>query len=328
LSRRWTHEECLERFRAGDRRAVGRVISLIEQHDPEGTALLGELYRSDARAHRIGITGAPGVGKSTLVNVFAKRLSDEGQKLGVIAIDPSSPFTKGAFLGDRVRMQDVKGGNVFIRSMATRGSVGGLSWPAWLTAAVFEAFGLNKVIIETVGVGQVDVDVQELVDTTCVVLQPEAGDSMQFLKAGLMEIAHIYIVNKADKPGTRAMIADLMEFVKMHPEVEGGWTPPIVETVANEGQGLDELTEALDAHRKHLEKTEALEEKRRLRIRRQLKARFFHRAKIDLWNRPSGTEQVEAAVDRIQQGANPLEEADRLARQLLAGERSASEVEE
>ncbi|NOZ84828.1 MAG: methylmalonyl Co-A mutase-associated GTPase MeaB [Deltaproteobacteria bacterium] len=312
-------QDLADRFRAGDRRAVARIISLIEQGDPLGTSLLAELYDPSKRAIRIGLTGAPGVGKSTLVNSFASILEKQKKKIGVVAIDPSSPFTKGAFLGDRVRMQDIKGTNVFVRSMATRGSTGGLSWPAWLTTAVLEAFGFDTIVIETVGVGQVDVEIRELVDTTCVVLQPEAGDSMQFLKAGLMEIADIYVVNKADKPGTNAMVADLKDFVKLITVRENGWRPPVVLTIANTGKGLDELIRAIDSHKGFLEQTKELDEKRKARIKRQLKQHFYEKMENEIWRAEWSDTLVQAAVNRIISGGDALKEAEELAASLIAG---------
>jgi LAO/AO transport system kinase len=246
------------RARQGDARAVARLISLVEDQSP----LLGDVARELApfsgRAHVVGLTGAPGVGKSTTTSALVTAYRKSGRRVGVLAVDPSSPFTGGALLGDRIRMQDHAGDDgVFIRSMATRGHLGGLAASAAQAVRVLDAAGCDVVLVETVGVGQSEVEVAGLADTTVVLLAPGMGDAIQAAKAGILEIGTIYCVNKADRDGADATARELRTMVAIGRNVEGDdasmWRPPVLKTVASRGEGIDELMAAIDSHRSHLE---------------------------------------------------------------------------
>ena len=253
----------------GDRRAVARLISLVEDGGPELGRVMESLYPHTGGAYSIGVTGAPGAGKSTLTEKVVARARKDGHKVGVLAVDPSSPFSGGALLGDRVRMQGhATDPDVFIRSMATRGHLGGISLATPEAMRVLEAAGKDIVIIETVGVGQSEVEITDACDSTLVVLTPGWGDSVQAAKAGLMEIADIFVVNKADRAGTRDTVRELKQMLDMS---QGEWRPEVVETIATKGEGIDELWEAVEKHRAYQEEKGVLQERRRRRIRRELK---------------------------------------------------------
>jgi LAO/AO transport system kinase len=254
---------------AGDARAVARAISMVEDGAEGLPELIGSLYPSTGTAYTIGLTGSPGVGKSTLAAtlVGAARARDLG--VAVLAVDPTSPFTGGALLGDRLRMQShATDRGVFIRSMATRGHLGGLALAAPEAIRVLDASGADLVMIETVGVGQAEVEVAREADTTLVVVAPGWGDAVQASKAGILEIADVFVVNKADKEGTGEAVRDLRHMLHLGPELE--WTPPIVQTTATSGEGVDELWEAIEGHRKHFEGSGQLEGKRRERLLREV----------------------------------------------------------
>jgi LAO/AO transport system kinase len=257
--------------RTGDRAAVARLISLVEGGTPDAGLALAELYRHTGRAYTVGITGAPGAGKSTLTDKLIGRIRRDDAEVGVLAVDPSSPFTGGAILGDRVRMQDhATDPAVFIRSMATRGHLGGLALATPQAVRVLDAAGKAWVLIETVGVGQVEVEVAEAADTTVVVVNPGWGDAVQAAKAGLLEIADCFVVNKADRPGTRAAVQDLEQMLDLASVRD--WRPPIVETVATDGEGIEALFDAICSHRAHLEETGALESRRHARLRDEVRS--------------------------------------------------------
>jgi LAO/AO transport system kinase len=253
----------------GDPRAVARAISMVEDGAAGLPELIGGLYPSTGRAYTIGLTGSPGVGKSTLAAalVGAARVRDLG--VAVLAVDPTSPFTGGALLGDRLRMQShATDPDVFIRSMATRGHLGGLALAAPEAVRVLDASGADLVMIETVGVGQAEVEVAREADTTLVVVSPGWGDAVQASKAGILEVADVFAVNKADREGATEAARDLQHMLHMGPELE--WTPPIVQTTATSGDGVEGLWEAIEGHRKHLEGTGRLEGKRRERLLREV----------------------------------------------------------
>jgi LAO/AO transport system kinase len=253
----------------GDPRAVARAISMVEDGAAGLPELIGGLYPSTGRAYTIGLTGSPGVGKSTLAAalVGAARVRDLG--VAVLAVDPTSPFTGGALLGDRLRMQShATDPDVFIRSMATRGHLGGLALAAPEAVRVLDASGADLVMIETVGVGQAEVEVAREADTTLVVVSPGWGDAVQASKAGILEVADVFVVNKADREGATEAARDLQHMLHMGPELE--WTPPIVQTTATSGDGVEGLWEAIEGHRKHLEGTGRLEGKRRERLLREV----------------------------------------------------------
>ncbi len=255
----------LNRLWAGDRRTIARAISLIENEVARADELVSDVFARTGSAYRIGITGPPGAGKSTLGNKLALHFSRTGAKVGIIAVDPTSPFTGGALLGDRVRMTDVElDERVFIRSMASRGSLGGLSKRAIEAADVLDAAGMDFVIMETVGVGQSELDVARAVDTTIVVLVPESGDQIQAMKAGLMEIADFFVVNKADRAGAEQAVQALQTILRFRPAEE--WEPPVVRTMAHEGRGIDEVAAAIADHRRYLVTTGRLAGARRDRL--------------------------------------------------------------
>jgi LAO/AO transport system kinase len=233
----------------GSPRAVGRLISLVEDAAPSLREVMAALAPRTGRARIIGLTGSPGVGKSTstaaLVGAFRKR----GLRVGVLAVDPSSPFSGGALLGDRVRMQDhATDSGVFIRSMASRGHLGGLSWATPQALRVLDAAGCEVILVETVGVGQAEVEVASQADTTVVLLAPGMGDAIQAAKAGILEVADVYVVNKADRDGADNTVRDLRNMISQGDGPHGGWRPPIVKTVASRGEGVDDLVERLDEH--------------------------------------------------------------------------------
>ena len=259
----------VERALAGDRRSVARLISLVEDGGDDLGPVMQVLYPHTGDAYSIGITGAPGAGKSSLTDRLVARVRQDDKKVGVLAIDPSSPFSGGALLGDRVRMQGhATDEGVFIRSMATRGHLGGLALAAPEAVRVLDAAGNDIVIIETVGVGQAEVEITDACDTTLVVLNPGWGDAVQAAKAGLMEIADIYVINKADRPGAKDTHRELKNLIQMS---EADWKPEIVETVAIKNEGIDDLWNAVEKHRAYQEEKGLLEARRKRRIARELK---------------------------------------------------------
>jgi LAO/AO transport system kinase len=263
-------EDLVERFTQGHLRALARVITMVENEAPGYRDLLSRLYGSAGRAKKVGITGATGVGKSTLVDELAKLLLSRGQSVGIIAVDPTSPFTGGALLGDRVRMQDVGlQKDVYIRSMASRGSLGGLARATREVSIVLDAFGKDFILIESVGVGQVALDIAEVVDTTVVVLVPESGDSIQAMKAGLMEIADIFVINKADLVGADRLELELDSHLELQRRRDG-WVYPVVKAQARSAQGIDELLEQINRQEEYLSKTGYLEKKRMDLVRAEL----------------------------------------------------------
>ena len=271
-----TPAELVEAAGKGSPRAVARLISLVED-DTAGGPVLREVMRLVApftgRAAVIGITGSPGVGKSTSTSAYVTAFRARGQRVGVLAVDPSSPFSGGALLGDRVRMQDHAGdSDVYIRSMASRGHLGGLSAAAPQALRVLDAAGCDVVLVETVGVGQSEVEIAALADTTLVLLAPGAGDGIQAAKAGILEIADVFVVNKADRDGAEATTRDLRHMLTMTPAVEGGWRPSIHKTVAALGQGIDEVVDAIEAHRAWLSSTGELQRRREHRAQVEIEA--------------------------------------------------------
>src|SRR2546428_2893596 len=257
----------LEEALGGSAQALARLISMVEDGGPDGTAALRAMHPRAGRAYLIGVTGPPGAGKSTLVDAWTASLRRQGRTVGIVAVDPSSPFTGGALLGDRVRMQDhATDAGVFIRGRATRGHLGGLAPATADVAKILDAIGYDIIFIETVGTGQAEVDVVEAGDTVVIVLVPGLGDAVQTMKAGLMEIGDAFVVNKADHDDPDRTVAEITMMLQLNPD-RGGWRPPVVKTVATSAQGTDEALAAIEAHRRYLTANDLLERRRRDRRR-------------------------------------------------------------
>jgi LAO/AO transport system kinase len=270
MGRRRPPAELVDSLVAGDRRALAQALSVIEQGGEDAREVGRLAHQAGGRAYTVGITGAPGAGKSTLTNAVIGVVRAGGEELAVLAIDPSSPFSGGAILGDRVRMQDhALDGGVFIRSMATRGHLGGLSLAAPQAIRVLDAAGKPWVLVETVGVGQVEVEIAGKADTTLVVVNPGWGDAVQANKAGLLEIADVFVINKADRPGVAETERDLVNMLEM--SELGDWTPPIVATVGAKGEGVDELWQRVGEHRAHIEASGELVRRREARLSDELR---------------------------------------------------------
>src|SRR6202161_2160659 len=270
-----------QRLLDGDRRALARAITLLESDDPAGWELVREVYPHTGRATGLGFTGPPGVGKSTLLGALTKYERERGRSIAVLSIDPSSPFTKGALLGDRIRLNDhFLDPGVFIRSMANRGALGGLSEAALQAALLMDASGRDVVLLETVGVGQAEIDVIDHADTVVLVLMPGSGDSIQALKAGIMEIPDIIVVNKADHPLTDTMVREIKGVLALGPHE--GWQVPIVRTEAVRGEGVEELVEKLAEHRAFIEAEGTLSARRRRNLLNEVLSIATYRLRRDL----------------------------------------------
>ncbi len=262
----------VERAQQGDPRAVARLISLVEDASPSLREVAALLAPHTGRAQIIGVTGSPGVGKSTSTSALVTALRQAGKRVGVLAVDPSSPFSGGALLGDRVRMQEhATDPEVYIRSMASRGHLGGLAWATPQALRVLDAAGCDVVVVETVGVGQSEVDVAGLADTTLVLLAPGMGDGIQAAKAGILEVGDVFVVNKADRDGADQVVRDLRSVLNLGAAPEA-WRPPIVKTVAQTGQGMDDVVAAIDKHRAHLDESGELTARRERRARHEIEA--------------------------------------------------------
>ncbi len=273
----------IEAFFSGSRRALAKIISAVENDGASAPKLLDAIYPKTGKAYRIGITGPPGAGKSSLVDELTKLLRRNNITVGIIAVDPTSPFTGGALLGDRVRMNDIAtDAGVFIRSMATRGSLGGLSQKAQEAADVLDAFGKDIIIYETVGVGQSELDIVEAADSVVVVLVPESGDSVQAMKAGLMEIADIFVMNKSDRDGAARALSELQAILHLRPNAV--WNPPVVATIASQSKGLAELWEKITAHRVFNDQEGRLSNKRKERLEKMIRQLVARRLKQEFWN--------------------------------------------
>jgi LAO/AO transport system kinase len=337
------HDALLADFRAGRKAALARAISVVENHRSGFDALLGALHPTLGRARRIGITGPPGAGKSTVTACLTRHYREQGLTVGIVCVDPTSPFTGGALLGDRIRMEDVAlDPGVYIRSLATRGSLGGLSAATREVCDVLDAFGTDRVLIETVGVGQSELDVARTADTSLVILVPESGDSIQTLKAGLMEIADVFAVNKADRPGADRLRTEIELMLGMRPGAsappssghhgvdlsrnnlarqvreaaerdESRWTPPVLRTIGLEGQGIPELAEALDRHFRYLESSGQLRTRRRARLRERVVDIAEAKTRQRLWSDGETSAWLEARLPQLESGAaTPFEIADAL----------------
>ena len=292
----------LDRFLKGDRRSLAKVITHIENRRDLYREVLSRLYTRTGKSYKIGFTGPPGGGKSSVVDLIADHFLKHDKKIGIIAVDPSSPFSGGALLGDRIRMAKLSNQeNVFIRSMATRGSGGGLASASKDVCVVLDAFGFDLVLVETVGVGQVELDIMDAVDTVVVVLVPESGDTIQAMKAGLMEIADIFCLNKSDREGADRMAAELnmMLDVKRH---GSDWEYPVIQTSALKGFGIDELQEQIHAHHKYLKDTSRFEKRRRRQVRVEVYQHLQDRLLEEVNTRLGGELTLDEIVDEIAAG--------------------------
>jgi LAO/AO transport system kinase len=293
-----TQDSLAERVIAGDKRALARAISLVENRDAEGDRLVAELFPRTGRARIVGVTGPPGVGKSTLIGALTAELRKADRDVGVLSIDPSSPFTQGAMLGDRIRLADhFLDPGVFIRSMATRGSLGGLAEAALQAALLMDASGKDDVLLETVGVGQGEVDVVDHADTIVLALMPGSGDSIQALKAGVMEIPDLIVVNKSEHPLADTMVREVRTVLSLGPQ--GTWKVPVVRTEAAKGQGIAELLERIDAHRLHIEDTGSLAERRARNLRAEVLGLAAVRLRRQLEERAGSDPEWEGLLESV-----------------------------
>ncbi len=289
-----------ERLLAGDKRALARAITLVENDDPAGWDLVREVFPHTGKAAIVGLTGAPGAGKSTLISVLTKLRREADRQVAVLSIDPSSPFTQGALLGDRIRLTEhFLDQGVFIRSMASRGALGGLSEAALQAALLMDASGKDDVLLETVGVGQAEIDVIDHADTIVLVLMPGSGDSIQALKAGVMEIPDVIVVNKADHPLTDTMVRDVRGVLSLAPAVKGAWKVPIVKTEASRGVGVETLVEKLDEHRAFIEAEGTLSERRRRNLRNEVLSICAARLRRDLATRMDGDDALNRLLAEV-----------------------------
>jgi len=287
-------QNIVERLLQGDRRALARMVTLIESESPVAHQYLAELHRASGQAHIVGVTGSPGAGKSTLVTRLVRELRQREKKVGVVAIDPTSPFTGGAILGDRIRMMELSGDpNVFIRSMASRGNLGGLASATRDVVRAMDAAGYDPIIIETVGTGQAEVEVMRAAQTVLVVSAPGMGDDIQAIKAGILEIADIFVVSKADKPGADQTVAELAMMLSLDSNRrKAGWRIPIIKTSSLKQEGITDVVDAMEQHRVYLNESGVQQQRTQRQVRSELQALILHtvidtlKAKIseDEWN--------------------------------------------
>ena len=304
--REWTRDTLAAGVRSGDRRAVARAITLVENSDPLAYELVKDVYPETGQAYTVGITGPPGVGKSTLIASLIRHVRAEGQSVGVISVDPSSPFSHGALLGDRIRLSDhFLDPDVFIRSMGTRGHLGGVAETTLQAMLVLDAAGKDLLFVETVGAGQSEVEVIGIADTVVLVLMPGSGDSVQALKAGIMEIPDVIAINKMDHPAAKTMLNEVRSILSL--DRERSWRPPIVLTEAARDENVPELWEKIEAHRAHLEDDGLLEERRRKNLAGEVFAVASGRAKSHLEHAVEGDPELRRVLDAVQARAlDPL----------------------
>lgn len=303
----------IEKIFQQEKKSVSRAITQVEYGTEESTRLLKELHKKTGNAYRIGITGPPGAGKSTITNQLTKYFRKLNKTVGIIAVDPTSPFTGGALLGDRVRMSEIgTDSGVFIRSMATRGSLGGLSKKTIDAADVLDAAGYDYIIFETVGVGQSELDIANAADTTIVVLVPESGDSIQAMKAGLMEIADFFVLNKSDRPGSENAITALRTILMLRDHTEKDWLPNIIKTVASENSGIIEITDEIERHRNYLETNDLLIVKREEQFRKRIKEIVETFIKAQLWKNQRAKILEEKLSVVLSRSESPFEVAEQI----------------
>lgn len=309
----------LDQFFEKDIRALSKIISFIENREDGYRELLGKLYQKNGSSVRIGVTGPPGAGKSTLVNALIHQFLDQGKSVGVLAVDPTSPFTGGALLGDRVRIHDFPpGSNVYFRSMATRGASGGLSAAVNNATVAMDAFGFDIVLIETVGVGQVELDVIDACDSVVVAVVPESGDAVQAMKAGLMEIADIFVVNKSDRPGADRLVQSLKQMLDTKKKSGSDWNIPIIETVAVENKNIDRLYNNLTEHIELIKSSGQFDSKREKQISKKIVNILKNRFEKEFLDKLDFESGLNDAITRILEGkSNPYSESDQLYNEFI-----------
>lgn len=287
-----------DRVLRGDRRAAGRLISTIEDDSSSVEQIMRALYPHTGHAYVVGLTGPPGAGKSTVVDEMIRVLRESRLCVGVVAVDPNSPFSGGAILGDRIRMmRHAADPGVFIRSMGARGHLGGLAIAAFNTALLLDAMGMDIIVMESVGVGQSELEITGAADTTVVVIPPGLGDGVQAIKAGIMEIADIFVVNKADHPQAQRTVADIRELLRMDPSPPD-WSPPIVRTVATQNQGVDELWRNVERHRQYLEQSGELHRRRKRRVEREIVGIAENRLRAQVLSPKLATTEFETMIEQ------------------------------
>ncbi len=303
---------------AGNRRALARAISLVEDGGPQATELVKSLFEHSGRAHLIGVTGSPGVGKSTLVDALITEIRKAGLKVAVLAVDPSSPFTGGAILGDRIRMQShTLDKEVFIRSMANRGHAGGVAMATYDAVRMLEAFGYDIVIIETVGVGQSELAIAQTADTTILVLMPGSGDDIQAIKSGIMEIGDIFVVNKGDLPGANKSASEITASLELS-STKTEWRPPVIVAVSETGDGIDEVWKSVQNHRDYLKSSGQLQERRKSKIQAELSEIVAEMARENLRNSLKNSQEVKSVLSQVvDREVDPHTAAESLIRSLF-----------
>lgn len=306
-----------QRVLEGDRRAVARLITLVENNDPEAMSELKHLYKYTGNAHIIGITGPPGAGKSTVTDKVARYFADQGKKVGIIAVDPTSPFTGGAILGDRIRMQDLATNpNIFIRSMGTRGHLGGLARATSQAVKILDAFGCDCIFVETVGVGQSEIDIARMADTTVIIMVPGLGDDIQAIKAGIMEIGDIFAVNKADRDGADKVVIEINSMLDFYMYDR---RPPVIKTVATLGTGIDDFALQISEHMDYLKSSDRLKDRRKANSRVEI-LELIKQKVVDMASDSTGMVSIDDVCgDVVNRVLDPYTAAENILKKLKEG---------